>query len=79
MYNNYEVYIGNLPGETDAYELQRLFNRKRVRFVTMDVKSKEGKKGFAFMKCLTEQDLIKAVGLDGVLTFEGRKIEIRKA
>ena len=54
MYNNYEVYIGNLPGETDAYELQRLFNRKGVRFVTMDVKSKEGKKGFAFMKCLTE-------------------------
>ncbi len=31
------------------------------------------------MKCLTEEDLNKAVGLDGMLTFEARKIEIRKA
>lgn len=40
-----------------------------MKFVAVDVKSKEGKKGFAFMKCLTEDDLNKAVELDGVLTF----------
>lgn len=65
MYNNYELYIGRLPPDADAYELQKLFHKKGIRFVNLEVKNKEGKKGFGFMKCLTEKDLQMAVGLDG--------------
>ena len=79
MYNNFELYIGRLQPEADASELQRLFHKKGIKFVNLDVKSKDGKKGFAFMKCLTEQDLMNAVSLDGELTFGGKRLELRMA
>jgi len=31
------------------------------------------------MTCLTEKDLIKAVELDGQLSFDGKKLELRAA
>ncbi len=74
MYNNFELYIGRLQPETDASELQKLFQKKGIRFISLDVKSKEGQKGFAFMKCLTEKDLMIAVQLNGELAFEGKKL-----
>ena len=79
MYNNFEVYIGRLQPDTDAYELQRAFHKKGIKFVNLDVKCKEGKKGFAFMKCLTEKDMENAISLDGEMAFGGKKIEIRAA
>ena len=42
-------------------------------------KKDDGGKVFAFMKCLTEKDLQKAVELDGYLTFGGKKLELRAA
>ena len=79
MYNNFEVFIGRLPEETDGYELQKAFHKKGIKFVNLDVKCKEGKKGFAFLKCLTEQDMHNAISLDGEMAFGGKKIEIRAA
>lgn len=79
MYNNFELYIGRLQPEADAYELQKLFHKKGIKFVNLDVKNKDGKKGFGFMKCLTEKDLMKAVELNGELTFCGVKLELRVA
>jgi len=79
MYNNFELYIGRLQPDADPYELQKLFHKKGIRFVNLDVKNKDGKKGFAFMKCLTEADLNNAVQLDNDLMFGGKKLEIRVA
>ena len=61
MYYNYEVYIGRLGPEADGAELQKAFARKGIRFVNISIKTKDGKKGFAFMKCLTEADMYKAL------------------
>lgn len=47
--------------------------------MNLDVKCKEGKKGFGFMKCLTQQDLENAVSFDGNLVFKGKKLELRMA
>jgi RNA recognition motif-containing protein len=79
MYNNFEVFIGRLQPETDPYELQKAFHKKGIRFVNLDVKCKEGKKGFAFLKCLTQKDMENAISLDGEMMFDGKKIEIRAA
>jgi hypothetical protein len=79
MYNNFELYIGRLQPETDPFELQKIFHKKGIRFINLEVKCKDGKKGFAFMKCLTEPDLMNAVQMDGELAFDGKKLELRIA
>lgn len=79
MYNNFEVYIGGLPDGADGYEVQRAFHKKGVKFVNLEVKNKDGKKSFAFMKCLTEEDMYKAIALDGDITFGGKRLGIRRS
>ncbi len=65
IYNNFEVYIGGLPEGADGHELQKAFHKRGINFVNLEVKSRIGKKGFGFMKCLTEDDMYKAISLDG--------------
>ena len=79
LYNNFEVFIGRLPDETDGSELQKAFYKKGIKFVNLEVKAKEGKRPFAFMKCLTEEDMMNAIKLDGEINFGGKKLEIRMA
>jgi hypothetical protein len=40
MYNNFEVYIGGLPEGADGYELQKVFHKKGIKFVNLEVKSR---------------------------------------
>jgi RNA recognition motif-containing protein len=79
MYNNYELYIGKIQPDADGYELQRLFHKKGIRFISLDVKNKEGGKGFGFMKCLTEKDLAMAVQMNGEISYGGKRLELRVA
>lgn len=35
MYNNFELYIGRLQPETDAFELQKTFHKKGIKFINL--------------------------------------------